>query len=114
MSPEVRSRFDALDTKRAYLKTQKAGAQREILSSHVVKLPKGVMPKYAQLTPMQQVAWKMFGEKAEVAARMNQKLEDDLLMAHIRMRPEEYIAYVWFITLITGIALSIVGIVLGI
>ncbi|MGB9635897.1 MAG: type II secretion system F family protein [Thermoplasmata archaeon] len=114
MSPEVKSRFDALDTKRAYLKTQKAGAQREILSSHVVKLPKGVMPKYAQLTPMQQVAWKMFGEKAEVAARMNQKLEDDLLKAHIRMRPEEYIAYVWFITLITGIALSIVGIVLGI
>ncbi|MEM3395835.1 MAG: type II secretion system F family protein [Thermoplasmata archaeon] len=114
MSPEVTSRFDALDTKKSYLKTQKAGAQRELLSSHVVKLPKGVLPQYAQLTPLQQTAWKMFGPKAEVKARMNQKLEDDMLKAHMRIRPEEYIAYAWFITMIAGIALSVTGVVLGV
>ncbi|MCX8174090.1 MAG: type II secretion system F family protein [Thermoplasmata archaeon] len=114
MSPEVTSRFDALDTKKAYLKTQKAGAQRELLSSHVVKLPRGVLPQYAQLTALQQTAWKMFGPKAEVAARMNQKLEDDMLKAHMRIRPEEYIAFVWFVTMIVGIALSVTGVVLGI
>jgi flagellar protein FlaJ len=114
LCPEVTSKFDALDTRKAYLKTQKAGAEREILSSHVVKLPKGVLPQYAQLTPLQQTAWKMFGQKAEVAARLNQKLEDDLLKAHIRMRPEEYIAFAWFMTMIVGIALAVVGIILGV
>lgn len=114
MSPEVTSKFDVLDTKKAYLKTQKAGAQRELLSSHVVKLPKGVLPQYSQLTPLQQMAWKMFGPKAEVTARLNQKLEDSMLKAHMRIRPEEYIAFVWFITMIAGIALSVTGVVLGI
>jgi len=114
LSPEVADRFEVLEARKAYFKTQKAGAKREILSSHVVKLPKGVIPQYAQLTPLQQTAWKMFGPKAELAARMNQKLEDDMLKAHIRMRPEEYIAYVWFITMIVGISLAVVGIVFGI
>ncbi|MEM4160910.1 MAG: type II secretion system F family protein [Thermoplasmata archaeon] len=112
MSPEVASKFEALDTRKAYLKTQRAGAQRELLSSHVVKLPKGVLPHHAQLTPLQQTAWRMFGPKAEVAARMNQRLEDDMLKAHMRMRPEEYIAYVWFLTMIVGIALAVTGVVL--
>ncbi len=79
--------------------------------SYKVKLPMGTLPTYIHMSPYHKMAWKLMGKIAEknVKNRKYAKLEMDLLKAHILLRPQEYLAYVYFTTLLMGI----VGIALG-
>ncbi len=76
-----------------------------------VKLPKGVLPTYIHISPYYKMAWKVMGKIAEknIKNKKYSKLEMDLLKAHILLRPQEYLAYVYFTTLVMGI----VGVALG-
>lgn len=77
-----------------------------------VKLPKGSLPTYIHMGSYYKLAWKVMGKIAEknVKKKKYSKLEMDLLKAHILLRPQEYLAYVYFTTLLMGI----VGIAMGI
>jgi len=76
-----------------------------------VKLPRGTLPTYIHMEAYYKLAWKIMGKIAEknVKKRKYSKLEMDLLKAHILLRPQEYLAYVYFTTLLMGI----VGIAMG-
>jgi flagellar protein FlaJ len=64
----------------------------------MVKLPKGAKPVSVSLTPKQQVAWRMFGKFVQARKKEDPELEDSLLRAHIKLRPEEYLAVAWMNT----------------
>jgi len=64
----------------------------------MVKLPKGAKPVSVSLTPKQQVAWRMFGKFVQARRKEDPELEDSLLRAHIKLRPEEYLAVAWMNT----------------
>ncbi len=76
-----------------------------------VKLPKGTLPTYITLDPYHKLCWKVMGKIAEKSVKKKKysKLEMDLLKAHILLRPQEYLAYVYFTTLLVGV----VGIVMA-
>src|SRR2546426_1078723 len=64
----------------------------------MVKLPKGAKPVNVSLPPKAQVAWRMFGKFVQARTGSDPELEDNLLKAHIRLRPEEYLAVAWMNT----------------
>ncbi|TLZ98075.1 MAG: type II secretion protein F [Methanobacteriota archaeon] len=64
----------------------------------MVKLPKGAKPVSVSLTPKQQVAWRMFGKFVQARRKEDPDLEESLLRAHIKLRPEEYLAVAWMNT----------------
>ncbi len=70
-----------------------------------VKLPKGTLPTYINLTPYYKLAWKVMGAKANknIKDKKYAKLESDLIKAHMLVRPQEYLAYVYFSALLAGI-----------
>ncbi len=61
------------------------------LSPHKVRLPAGAKPSYVSLSPFQQLAWRLMGGGG-ARKKVDEDLEEDLLKAHMRLRPEEYIA----------------------
>lgn len=50
---------------------------------------------------------------ARLRAKPNPKLELSLLQAHMRMRPEEFVAYVWMSTIVVLLIAAIISIVFG-
>lgn len=114
MSPEVSDIFARLEaSKKSYLKTKRAEEEPETLGPHLVKLPEGAVPDYIKLTKYQEFCWRSLGAFVRLKAKPNPKLEQSLLQAHMKMRPEEYVAYVWMTTLIVGVAAAAVAILLG-
>ncbi|MEM0145333.1 MAG: hypothetical protein QXG92_05560, partial [Thermoplasmata archaeon] len=69
-----------------------------------VALPKGTGPSYSTLNTLQRIAFKIFGKFVSKNKNIA-KLGDDLLKAHMMIRPQEYISYVYFLTLISAIVL---------
>ncbi|MEM0115840.1 MAG: type II secretion system F family protein [Thermoplasmata archaeon] len=69
-----------------------------------VALPKGTGPSYSTLNTPQRIAFKIFGKFVSKNKNIA-KLGDDLLKAHMMIRPQEYISYVYFLTLISAIVL---------
>lgn len=114
MSPEVSDIFARLEaSKKSYLKTKRAEEEPETLGPHLVKLPEGAVPDYIKLTKYQEFCWRSLGAFVRLKAKPNPKLEQSLLQAHMKMRPEEYVAYVWMTTLIVGVAAAAVAILIG-
>lgn len=72
-----------------------------------ILLPKGSGLTYSELKPIQRTAFKIFGRYAEKNKNMG-KLGEDLLKAHMLIRPQEYIAYVYLLTLIVAIPFFII------
>ena len=50
---------------------------------------------------------------AKLRAKPNPKLETSLLQAHMRMRPEEFVAYVWMTTILVLIIAAVVAVTMG-
>ena len=73
--------------------------------NYKIKLPKGTLPQYIDLDPYKRLCWRFMGKRAEKAVQKNKysKLESDLLKAHMQIRPQEYLAYVYFTSLLVGI-----------
>jgi len=112
--PEIADDFRRVEGKRAqYLKT-KVTAPGETLGPHAVRLLKGAVPEYIKLSPFQDLAWRMMGKKAKTKTTILQQLDDSLLKAHMKIRPEEYLAYVYMATLVAAIVGVVVGIVVGV
>ncbi len=55
------------------------------------------------LSSREQLAWRTFGKFVQARHREDQELEDNLLKAHIRLRPEEYLAVAWMSTTIAAV-----------
>ncbi len=56
------------------------------------------------LTSWQHFAWRRFGAFVQARARDNPELEENLLKARIKLRPEEYLAVAWTTTTIAFVA----------
>ena len=93
------SAFEKLETRGTLTKTKRfrPGDESE-KAAHMVKLPKGAKPVNVSLPPKAQVAWRMFGKFVQARTGSDPELEDNLLKAHIRLRPEEYLAVAWMNT----------------
>lgn len=101
MAPDVSDTFTKFDSrKKSYMKTKRTSEHTEVWGPHLVKLPEGVIPDYIALTPYQEFCWRTMGKPVNQWGKPNPKLEQQLLQAHMRMRPEEYVAYVWMSALI--------------
>ncbi len=112
--PEVADDFKRVEGKRAqYLKT-KVTAPGETLGPHAVRLLKGAVPEYIKLSKFQDLAWRTMGKRAKTKTSTLQQLDDLLLKAHMKIRPEEYLAYVYMATLVAAIVGVVVGIVVGV
>jgi len=113
LPPEVSDIFARLETsKKQYLKTG-ASDEASRLGPHLVRLSEGSVPEYVKLTKYQEFCWRTIGKAAKVRSKPNPKLEQSLLQAHMRMRPEEFTAYVWMSTIITLVISIVAAITLG-
>ena len=93
------STFDKLETRGTLTKTKRfRPGDQPGKANHLVKLPKGAKPVSVSLSPKEQVAWRMFGKFVQARGRHDPELEDNLLKAHIKLRPEEYLAVAWMNT----------------
>lgn len=100
MPPEVSDIFARLETsKKQYMKTG-ASDEASRLGPHLVRLSEGSVPDYVKLTKYQEFCWRTMGQAVRRSYKPNPKLELSLLQAHMRMRPEEYVAYVRMTTVI--------------
>jgi flagellar protein FlaJ len=114
LPPEVSDIFARLESsKKQYMRTKTSEEELARLGPHIVKLPDGAVPDYVKLTKYQQFCWRTVGRMVKVRAKPNPKLELHLLQAHMRMRPEEYTAYVWMTTILVGVIAVILAITLG-
>jgi flagellar protein FlaJ len=112
VSPEVRDAFKSLEaSKRGMIATQKHDDDYlEDFGPHLIKLPKGAAVSEIKLTSYQQFCWKTMGGFVKRRGKMDPKLEESLQKAHMRIRPDEYAAYVLMTTVIASIAMIVVGI----
>ena len=107
--------FKRMDTtKKLYIKTQSPEEAKEKEIPHIIRLPAGAAPEYIALTSMQQMGWRVFGRMITNRNKMDPELEDTLLKSHMRIRAEEYLAYVYMMAFITAIVGVIAGVILGI
>ncbi len=104
--------FEKLETRGTLTKTKRVRRSEEpTVSAHIVKLPKGAKPVNVSLSRREQAAWRAFGRFVQARDHDNQELEDNLLKAHIRLRPEEYLAVAWMNTTIASIAAVVLALV---
>jgi flagellar protein FlaJ len=112
--PEISDVFKQVEIKPSqYLKTSIAQAG-ERLGPHAVRLTKGAVPEYIKLSPFQDLAWRTMGKYAKTKTAQLQQLDDSLLKAHMKIRPEEYLAYVLMGTLVSAIIGVAIGIGVGV
>ena len=110
--------FGQLETKRTLSKTKRfrpgEGETKLAVQHRLIKLPKGAKPVTVPLTGFQALCWRVMGPFVLSRYRENQDLEDDLVKAHIRMRPEEYLAVAWMTITILAVVSAVLAIVFGI
>jgi len=99
MSPEVTDAFSKFESKKSYTTTKTFDATK-MLGPHLIKLPAGAVPDYIELTNYQKFCWRTMGKLVGNKAKNNQKLELQLLQAHMRIRPEEYMSFVVMTTVL--------------
>jgi archaeal flagellar protein FlaJ len=107
----------ATDTALPSARVRAARARRDATGdapeTRTVRVKRGEQPSRAPLTPFQQWAWTRFKDRVKMGPAVA-VLEDNLLKAHMRLRAEEYLAWVMAVTYIVAAALSIGGVVLGV
>jgi len=78
----------------------------------MVRVKKGAQPTHSTLNPLQRWAWRTFRDRV-TKMPPDPALEENLVKAHMRIRADEYMAYVYGMTLLIGVALIVVGVVLA-
>ncbi len=112
MRPLGSTAFEKLETRGTLTKTKRfRPGEKAEETAHLVKLPKGAKPVNVSLTSREQLAWRTFGKFVQSRERENQELEDNLLKAHIRLRPEEYLAVAWMNTTIAAVIAVVAALV---
>lgn len=106
------SAFDKLETRGTLTKTKRFRPGDEAgKTHHMVKLPKGARPVNVSLSPKEQLAWRTFGKFVQARKHADPELEDSLLKAHIKLRPEEYLAVAWLNTTMVAVGAVIAAFV---
>jgi len=107
--------FEKLETRGTLTKTKRFRPGEEAgKGHHVVRLPKGARPVNVDLQPKEQLAWRTFGKFVQSRKHDNPELEDNLLRAHIRLRPEEYLAVAWMNTTFAAVGAVVAALVASI
>lgn len=109
MAHETQDTFQKLETKGRHLKTKKTREQ-DVKAPHLIRLSKGAVPEYIKLTSYQELSWRMMGGYVKKKYKEDQELEENLLKAHMKIRPEEFMAYIYM----TAAVLFAVGLIGGI
>jgi flagellar protein FlaJ len=105
--------FEKLDTKREYIRTKRARPEDEVLEQpHLIFLPEGSSAKGIRLSPYKSFCWAVLGRRIQRKGNIKQDLEENLFKAHMKIRPEEYLAYAMMTAIFVGIAAVFVGILL--
>lgn len=111
MAHETQSSFQQLETKRRHIETKRTrGSGEGLAGPHLVRLRKGAVPEYIKLTPFQEMSWRVMGNFVKKSDKKDDELEESLLKAHMKIRPEEYIAFMYM----TAIVVAAIAVVLGI
>ncbi len=100
--------------KSKFLKTKSLRAEETVKVPRMVKLPKGVKPEYVKLTPYQEFCWKTIGRFTKDTLAVPEELEESLLRAHMKIRPEEYLAVGLMSTIIIFIATMVTAVMFSI
>ncbi len=109
------SAFEKLETRGTLTKTKRFRPGEETSKGHhMVKLPKGARPVNVDLSPKEHLAWRTFGKFVQARKHDNPELEDNLLKAHIRLRPEEYLAVAWMNTTFAAVGAVVAALVASI
>ena len=111
--PEDTDLFKRIDTTKKHFITVSPDEALAKEIPHIVRLPSGAAPEYIVLTPFQQLAWRMFGKRMSAKEKFDDEFVEALTKSHMRIRPEEYMAYVMAATVITAIVGIVLGIVVG-
>ncbi len=91
MAGEASSLLDSLEARREAERRAARHAYGEGARPHLVRLPMGVRSSYVSLTPFQHLAWRLMAGFVR-NKKVDEDLEENLLKAHMRLRPEEYLA----------------------
>jgi flagellar protein FlaJ len=112
-SRSERGVFEKLDTKREYIRTKRARPEEEIEKQpHLIFLPEGSSSKGMRLPSYKSFCWAVLGRYVQRRGNIKPELEENLFKAHIKIRPEEYVAYAMMTALLTAIATIFLGILL--
>lgn len=103
-------KFEATDQ---HLKTKRLRSDEDREAGpHVVLLPKGAVPEYIKLTPYQEFCWRTMGNFVKRRGMRDEMMEENLVKAHMKIRPEEYFAFIYMTAIIAAVAGVVAGIVL--
>ncbi len=107
--------FDTLETRKTLVKTKRfrPGEDLVVRPSHIIKLPKGAKPVTVPLTSFQELSWRVMGRFIQSRWKENEELEENLLKAHMRLRPEEYTAWAWMTMIVLSVTSIILAFVVG-
>ncbi|MEK6851223.1 MAG: type II secretion system F family protein [Candidatus Thermoplasmatota archaeon] len=110
--------FRQLETRRTLAKTKRFRPGEEetklAVQHRLIKLPKGAKPVTVPLTKYQGTCWRIMGPFVLARYKENQDLEDDLFRAHIRMRPEEYLAVAWMTITILAVLAAVGALIVSV
>jgi len=113
LAHETQDTFKKLETKDRHLKTKKS-REDTVTAPHLIRLSKGAVPEYIKLTSFEELSWRVMGNYVKAKYTEDQELEENLLKAHMKIRPEEYMAFVYMsAAVVFGIAL-VLGIILAV
>ncbi len=107
--------FDTLTTRRTLQKTKRTRPGEELAAKphHMVMLPKGAKPVTVPLTPFQEMSWRIMGPFVSSKYEGHEELEENLLKAHMRMRPEEFLAWGWMSLVLVSAVAIVAALVVG-
>ena len=107
--------FKKIDsTKQHYIRTHTPEEMKEKEIPHIVRLPAGAAPEYIVLTPFQQFSWRLFGKRMSNKDKFDEDFVESLSKSHMRIRPEEYMAFVLAAAVVAAVAGIAIGIGVGI
>ncbi|MFQ5920285.1 MAG: type II secretion system F family protein [Thermoplasmata archaeon] len=112
MAGEAKSLLDSLEARR---RAEVQAAEHAFLDPkepHKIMLPAGSQPGHVGLTSFQRFAWRLMGNAVK-DKEIDEDLEDNLLKAHMRLRPEEYLAVAYTVTFLTALTTLIAALGLG-
>ncbi|MCJ2531752.1 MAG: type II secretion system F family protein [Candidatus Thermoplasmatota archaeon] len=112
MAGDAKSLMDSLQARR---RAEVQAAEHPGLDPnepHMIKLPAGSQPGHIGLTSFQRFAWRLMGSAVQ-DKEIDEDLEENLLKAHMRLRPEEYLAVSYTATFLTALTTIIAALGLG-
>ncbi len=105
--------FEKLDTKREYIRTKRARPEEDAYEQpHLIFLPEGSSSKGIRLPSYKSFCWAIMGRRVERKGNIKPELGENLFMAHMKIRPEEYVAYAIMTAVLVGVVSIFVGILL--